>query len=68
MQEHHSRPEQKSAGVKDVLEAHPYVGMKPHEQVQRYRVSLIASITPKPHYEAICAFHQAGIARLSRLT
>ena len=34
-----SRPQPKTAGVKEIMEAHPYVNMDPQQQVHMYRVS-----------------------------
>ncbi len=36
---HLSRPQPRTAGVKEVMEAHPYVNMDPQQQVHMYRVS-----------------------------
>ena len=36
---HLSRPQPKTAGVKEIMEAHPYVNMDPQQQVHMYRVS-----------------------------
>ena len=36
---HLSRPQPKTAGVKEIMEAHPYVNMDPQQQVRMYRVS-----------------------------
>lgn len=41
MQDAQCRPLQKSAGVKEILQSHPYVTMEAHEQVQLYRVRLL---------------------------
>ncbi len=38
VQESQSRPH-RNAGMKDVLEANPFLRMQPHEQIQQYRVS-----------------------------
>ena len=39
VQESTYSPQQMMAGMKDVLEGHPFLSMQPHEQVQKYRVS-----------------------------
>ena len=33
------RPQPKTAGIKEIMEAHPYVNMDPQQQVHMYRVS-----------------------------